>query len=584
MTEYYDRFLEAQTNLSDFNNWDEGLTMRTYTADFETTTDPEDCRVWAYAVCDVRDVDFVVYGNSIDGFMEWCNAAANCQVYFHNLGFDGAFIMDWLERNGWRWVDDARNTSDFTYTTLISDMNLVYCITLYYTKYRKVKIYDSYKVIPLSIAAMSKAYGIEQVKGELDYEQYREPGHELTDEEKDYIRNDVQIAASALVQFIDAGLTKMTAGSNALYYYKKSLGGYDKFRKVYPEIEKEADEFIRKAYRGGFTYCNPEYAGKMVGAGMVFDVNSLYPSVMWGTDGQELPVGMPKWFDGKYQHDSFMPLWVACVNFHFKLKPYHTPCIQIKGNIRFKQTEYLRESEGAVTICVTSVDWDLITQMYDVWNVRWVGGFKFSSSQYQFREYVDYWSAQKIEAAREGNEGKRSIAKLMLNSLYGKFATRIELKGRKPVLEDNVVRYIDMEPETRKPVYLPVGVFITSYARYKTITSAQAVYDRFVYADTDSLHLLGTDIPTTIDIDPYELGKWKHESDFTRAKFIGAKCYCEEIDGELKVTVAGMPKYIHPQVTFENFETGAVYDGKLYQKHVPGGIVLVPGEMMIKER
>ena len=584
MTDYYDRFEEAQRNLDDFDNWDEGLEMRTYTADFETTTDPEDCRVWAYAVCDVRNIDFVVYGNSLDGFMDWCEVSANCQVYFHNLGFDGAFLMDWLEKNGWRWVEDAKHVSDYTYTTLISDMNLVYMITLYFNKYRKVKIYDSYKVIPLSIANMSAAYGIPQLKGSLDYDEYREPGHELTEVEKDYIKNDVQIVAAALVQFIDAGLTKMTAGSNALYNYKKSLGGYEKFRKVYPEIDQEKDAFIRKAYRGGFTYCNPEYAGKLLGEGMVFDVNSLYPSVMWGTDGQELPLGEPEWFDGKYQRDSWKPLWIACVNFRFKLKPYHVPCIQIKGNIRFRQTEYLQDSQGDVTICVTSVDWELINMQYDVYNVRWIGGFKFCSSKHQFRNYVDYWTEQKVEAAKEGNEGKRSIAKLMLNSLYGKFATRLEVTSRKPVLVDGVVRYVDMEPEIRKPVYLPVGVFVTAHARFKTITSAQAVYDRFVYADTDSLHLLGTDVPTQIDVDPYELGKWKHESTFTQAKFIGAKCYCEEIDGRMKVTVAGMPSKLHGQVTFDNFQTGAVYDGKLYQKHVEGGIVLVPGTMEIKER
>ena len=156
--------------------------------------------------------------------------------------------------------------------------------------------------------------------------------------------------------------------------------------------------------------------------------------------------------------------------------------------------------------------------------------------------------------------------------------------SRKPMLVDDVVRYVDLEPETRKPVYLPVGVFVTSHARYKTITSAQRVYDRFVYADTDSLHLIGEEVPTGLQVDDYKLGAWKLESRFTRAKFLGAKCYCEEIDGNLKVTVAGMPRNVHSQVTLDNFHTGAVYQGKLYQKHVPGGIVLIPGEMEIRER
>lgn len=575
------KFEDYTFNLGDFGDWEEGLTLRTYTADFETTTDPDDCRVWAFAVCDVRDTDFVVYGNSIEDFIEWCRAAANCQLYFHNLGFDGAFIVDWLEKNGWRWVEDSQHVSDFTYTTLISDMNQVYQITLYFTKYFKVKIYDSLKVIPLSVKAMAKAYKLDEGKGELDYEAYREPGHVLTDEEKDYIRRDVQIVAKVLREFIDEGLTKMTAGSNALYQYKKSLGGDRAFRRVYPEIEKDEDAFIRKAYRGGFTYADPRFAGKELGAGIVFDVNSLYPSVM---RNESLPVGKPVWFDGEPEPNVRFPLWVAMVTFRFKVKPDHIPCIQIKGNMRFKQTEYLEKSGVAVTITVTSVDWALILEQYDVSGVKWFGGFKFQESAYQFVDYVDHYTEQKIQATLEGNAGKRQIAKLMLNSLYGKFATRLEVTGRRPELDENgIVHYVDMEPQERKPVYLPVGVFITAYARAKTIRAAQSVYDRFVYADTDSLHLIGTDIPKGLDVDPVRLGAWKHESTFTRAKFLRAKCYVEEIDESLSTHVAGMPYNLHEQVTLDNFELGATYNGKLYQKRVPGGIVLVPGDMQIRE-
>lgn len=567
-------------NLNDFLDWEEGLLMRTYTTDFETTTDPNDCRVWAYGICDVNDIDFVLYGNSIEGFINWLEAAANCHVYFHNLGFDGAFLFDWLERNQWRWVEDATKATDFTYTTLISDMNMVYCITLYFSKYRKVKIYDSFKIIPLSIRNIAKAYNLPIKKGSIDYDEYREPGHELTDEEKEYIKNDVQIAAMALKHFIDEGLTKMTAGSNALYDFKKRMGGYNQFRKIYPEIDEEQDAFIRKAYRGGFTYCDPRHAGEIVGDGIVFDVNSLYPSVMHDC---VLPYGNPVWFDGEYEEDWARPLWIAAITFRFDIKPDHIPCIQIKGNVRFKQTEYLESSGTEVTLCLTNVDWQLIQEQYTVKTAHWLGGYKFKGNEYQFKEYVENWTAVKNAATVNHNLGKRNIAKLMLNSLYGKFATRIQVQGRKPKLVDDAIKYVDLEPETRKPVYLPVGVFVTSYARAKTVKAAQSVYDRFLYADTDSLHLLGTDIPECLEVDPVELGKWKHESTFTRAKYLRAKCYCEEIDGNLVTHVAGMPSNVHSQVTLDNFEIGAEYQGKLYQKRVSGGIVLEPGSMTIRE-
>ena len=100
------------------------------------------------------------------------------------------------------------------------------------------------------------------------------------------------------------------------------------------------------------------------------------------------------------------------------------------------------------------------------------------------------------------------------------------------------------------------------------------MYDRFLYADTDSLHLIGTDIPAEIDVDPVRLGAWKHEATFTRGKYLRAKTYIEEIDGRLCVTCAGLPDELHDQVTFENFEPGAIYTGKLRPVHTAGGIVL----------
>lgn len=561
--------------------WEEEA-MLTVVADFETTVDVDDCRVWAWCICNIDDVDKLEFGNDIGSFFDWCMRKSKVQMYFHNLGFDGAFIMDYLANSDWEWVEEPKDVSRKCYTTLISDMNQVYCITLYRDKEHWVRIYDSLKVIPLSVKAMAKSYGLDEGKGELDYAAYREPGHELTDDEKDYIRRDVQIVARVLRMFLDDGLVKMTAGANALHDYKQMLGGAKHFRRVYPELDEVEDKFIRSAYRGGFTYVSPRYQGKVLEEGIVLDVNSLYPSVMNACDGQMLPIGYPMWFDGGYVKDDSRPLWVACVTCSFKLKPDHVPCIQLKNNCRFKATEYLEDSHGEVTFCTTSVDWELIRQQYDLKHVKWHGGYKFQCNSVQFKGYVGKWVEVKNQATIEGNKGKRNIAKLMLNSLYGKFATRVKVIGRRPMLEDGVVRYVDMEPKDRHGVYLPVGVFVTAYARYKTITAAQSVYDRFVYADTDSLHLLGTELPDELDIDPVRLGAWKHESTFEKAKFIRAKTYAEQVDGKLEVKCAGMPAYMHGQVTLDNFETGAIYTGKLYQKRVPGGIVLVEGEMEIR--
>lgn len=559
--------------------------MKCYTADFETTTDPDDCRVWAYGVYDIEEDCMVTYGNSIESFVEWCECAANCKLYFHNLGFDCVFLIDYLLKNGWLCVGEKRQATNRTFTTLISDSNMVYSITLYFTPKQYVTINDSLKIIPLSIEAMAKAYDMPIRKGTLDYGKYREPGHIITEEELAYLENDVAIAAKALRVHLGEGLSKMTAGSNALYDYKRMMGGHKKFRYVYPLLTEEQDKFIRKAYRGGFTYVNPKFQGYDVGEGIVFDVNSLYPSVMYACDGQRLPMYEPVWFDGEYQKDEEYPLWIALVMMEFKVKPDHIPCLQLKGNHRFGMTEYVEDSKGQVAVALTNVDWELINQQYDVWNVEFFGGFKFRCGTRQFKEYVDKWVEVKNQATLDGNKGMRQLAKLMLNSLYGKFATRIEVCGRHPELHNDKVVYVDDEPETRDPVYLPVGVFITSYARYKTVTAAQAVYDRFIYADTDSLHLVGTDIPDNLDVDPVRLGAWKHESTFGHGKFLRAKTYVEQEVGsdDLTIHVAGLPKRCHEHVTLENFDFGAVYEGNLTRKVVPGGVVLIDSTKEIRK-
>lgn len=140
--------------------------------------------------------------------------------------------------------------------------------------------------------------------------------------------------------------------------------------------------------------------------------------------------------------------------------------------------------------------------------------------------------------------------------------------------ETGTVHYKVDDPEERSPVYTAMGCFITAYAREKTIRSAQANYDRFIYADTDSLKLAGYEEPVGLDIHPTHLGAWKDEGDFTNSKWIRAKTYMVTVDGKTKVTCAGMPDNVKEQVTYENFHSGSTFNGKLVPRRYPGGIIL----------
>ena len=71
--------------------------MKCFTADFETTTDIDDCRVWAYALCEIGNVNNFLYGNNIESFIDFCkNPKENYKILFHNLKFDGEYIFSYL--------------------------------------------------------------------------------------------------------------------------------------------------------------------------------------------------------------------------------------------------------------------------------------------------------------------------------------------------------------------------------------------------------------------------------------------------------------------------------------------------------
>lgn len=544
-----------------------------YTADFETTTDPTDCRVWAYGICEIGNPDNFQYGNSIDGFMEWAKKEKKVTTYFHNLKFDGEFILCWLFEHGFKFVVDRRDLTDNTFTTLISDKGQFYSMEICFKRRGKEReslmIYDSLKILPFSVDAIAKGFNLPIRKLEIDYHETREKGHELTQQEIDYLRNDVDIVARALNTLFEQGLTKMTQGSNALYDYKQTVGTKN-FKKWFPIPDYDSD--IRQSYKGGFTYLNPKFKELDLSEGIVLDVNSLYPSVMYY---QPLPYGEGIFFKGKYKPDKIYNLYVQMFTCQFELKPGYIPTIQLKNNLSFIPTQYLESSDGEdVTLCLTNVDLELFMEHYNVFNIEYHSGWKFKSTIGLFKDYIDKWNKVKMESTLNGNKAMRTLAKLMLNALYGKFALNPSVQSKIPWYDNGVIKYKLGEKETREPIYIPVGTFITAWARYKTISSAQKVYNRFVYADTDSLHLVGTEIPDMLEIDPVKLGAWKHESTFTRARFIRQKSYIEEIDGVLNITCAGMPDRCYKYVTWYNFHTGATYTGKLGMAHVNGGIVL----------
>ena len=550
-----------------------------YACDFETTTLENDCRVWAYGTSQIGTDQFQ-YGNNIDDFMKWCEIGQNKTCYFHYMKFDAEFIISWLLQNRFEYSQEPKTRS---FDWIVSETGIFYQIRVVHQKKGKktnhTTFINSYNILPFKVKKIAEDFKLPISKLDLDYDTFREKGHVLTPHEVEYLKNDVMIMSQALSIVIAQKLKKMTIASSAFTFFQ-DLIGKDTYKNYFPVLDLEVDKDIRLSYKGGFTYLNPKYVNKTVGNGIVLDVNSMYP---WAMKYCKLPYGYPIYFDGEYKQDDEYPLYIIKLRCCFEIKKDHIPTIQLKHNLAFLPNEYIEKADEPVTLYLTNVDYELFKDHYDVYEEVIECGWKFKAMKGIFTTYIDHWMNIK-----ENSTGAiRAIAKLMLNSLYGRFGKNPDVTGKYPILDENgVVKWKLKEKEMCDPVYTALASFVTAWARDRIIRSAQKVYDRFIYADTDSLHLLDDEVPKELQdmIHDTKLGYWKIESHFEKAKFIRQKTYCEVIDGKCNIKCAGMPDNVKELVDFDTFNIGLnIPDKKLRPKRVKGGVVLVPQPFEIKK-
>ena len=114
--------------------------MRRFTADFETNVSEDDCRVWAYAICEIGHTDNIIIGNDIEDFINFCaNPKQNYTLYFHNLKFDSEYIISYLLNNEYEVIKDKKERRDKTFSVVITDMGQFYALEIFF-KVGKTKV------------------------------------------------------------------------------------------------------------------------------------------------------------------------------------------------------------------------------------------------------------------------------------------------------------------------------------------------------------------------------------------------------------------------------------------------------------
>ena len=570
---------------------------RVEVADFETTVYDNQTytEVWAAATVRIGTEEVHVFHSIDELFDYYCELDQKLIVYFHNLKFDGQFILYYLQEvlHYKQAVSEFHNDIEHndvefypdyfmpekTFKYVISDKGQWYNIVVK-INHHTIKFMDSLKLLPFSVREIGKAFKTKHQKMDMQYEGFRFAGCEITDAEMEYIKNDVLVVKEALEFMFNQGHTKATIGSCCLAEFKKIwYHDYDAlFPNLYkividdcyrppeykpPQTEEEklkekpytAGDYILRSYRGGWCYLVKAAAGKIKTDGTTADVNSLYPSVMHSESGSVYPIGKPKFWRGNFIPEEAVDgnhYYFIRIRTRFYLKPGKLPFVQIKRSSLYKGTEALETSDvlkdgkyykwvrikGTLidtrqTLTMTMTDYTLFLEHYDVTDFEILDGCYFSCTTGIFDKYIDKYKQIKLEI----KGAMRTLAKLFLNNLYGKMAATTNSSFKVAVTIDGVLHYREVVEYNKRPGYIACGSAITSYARNFTIRAAQANYHPggrgFIYADTDSIHC---DLPpeelTGIKVHDKNFCCWKLEACWDRAVFVRQKTYIEHVIAE----------------------------------------------------
>ena len=544
--------------------------------------------------------EIIVEGNTIDEFIDSLFSDLSVSVcYIHDYKFMSRYILDWLLRKQCPLATDFswKSSSKIAYNLFGDSSGDIYLIKLYYrdeyvrktceirsslnkTRSKLIDLYKSFEIyndIEIDDADINCIYDTTlQTKCLNDDEKYRCMLSSL-------------VLADVMYKLSKNNMNKLTIGSDA---HKEWVKLDDDKSYLMPEIDKQLDEFLRQAYRGGLTWCNPKYKYKETSAGIVLDINSLYPYVMRYF---KMPYGTPIHYD-KTEDVPDDYYYIVNVVLTAKVKKDKIPCIMasVKGSVINNECV---EEFTLDNVWLTNFDVKMLEINYDISVYDEIEVYAFKTIDKIFNNFID----KHYEIKRKSTGAKRQISKLMLDSLYGRFGLKLNKRKTKIEIDEktNAISYKEGDRFNNSLVhYLPIAIFITSIARYTIVDNALDVYDRLIYIDTDSIHLVGTEIPDICDVSD-KLGDYKVEAVFSRAKYLGIKTYIHDEyeisnvyskDYTIKnnnvktvIKMCGATEKVKKNINWDNFKYGQKVPGHTILKILPGGGVRKEAEYTITQ-
>ena len=554
--------------------------------------------VWAWQVYDefngffmTNDFDVWLFYQCLCGHkFGWCyNATFDFAQIDYKILADGADKWTPHEHNTGRAYNKGQR---WTYESIHNDTGARYAYKLWipyrspkdrHTYTHAVEYRDFMKLFGGGLASVLNDLDIRDNDGnairKLSMEYQAVDVNNPTEDDVAYCRNDVAGLYFAVKQF-NATMESRTNGELHIFGDDTNVmtaGGFAKhelLRAMYPTLEtkrkrikqyqkdhpitSKQDAWLREnhLYRGGISFVNPRYRGRMLTRDMFndtpmyrYDVNSEYPYAM--ANIRDL-IGEPKRvkyaeylnMKDKDEYEAILMLThVTGTVIDGMLGVWYDPFKRAFVDHIDENGLHLMYERELIELSYW-YDLDYICEEVILYNR---GGFAYKS-------FVDTNYLLKATAKAEVNKSVEKATKLLLNSSYGKLAERIvRKKGHYELNPDTgavhfIVDETDIDDGGRMSV--AVGALVTAFARCYILSKIREVCDgdvsgRFVYVDTDSCHAFAR----YDKADPVNLGGLKEEAQCDAVKYIAPKTY---IDIEKVNIVDGKRLVPHSVTTGKN--------------------------------
>lgn len=466
----------------------------------------------------------------------------NICVYIYNLSFEWSFILPKLLERGFEWnIELGEKTFNSVSTKSCSS---VWEVNLKFrSNYGIVKLRDLAKIFGGGLGNVAKSFELETQKGEIDYRLNRLGGWIPTKEEKEYCFKDTYIIIEILKK-MQGDNDFWNAISMASYSMKKLIKfGFGKFfrplkeyRKIYPHLSQEENEFLRESVAGGITYAPDRYQFKMINQKIMhIDAHQMHPTQMYT---KFFPYGEGEYFTGNKK-----PFGKICC---LRIRISYS-AVRLHSVISLIGLPFITDKELVV--------WDFeiptMRKCYVDFEFEIIEGYAYKMKPLSFRNYVKDNYAKRLKAKARKDAFGTLYYKLLNNSAYGKFLEKphnvyfSNTINQLGIIDSNVIeKPIDEIEVEAKYTYLPVGSCIPAYSRVMLIETALLFgWEKICYFDTDSIFVIYDEdvekVWNKLNQQDF-LGGWGLEEMIDQAQFTAPKRYKTLVNGKANIKAGGI--------------------------------------------